>query len=32
LRDGDGGPEVLLMRRTHLAEFASGAYVFPADP
>jgi glyoxylase-like metal-dependent hydrolase (beta-lactamase superfamily II)/8-oxo-dGTP pyrophosphatase MutT (NUDIX family) len=29
LRDGDGGPEVLLMRRTHLAEFASGAYVFP---
>src|SRR6476646_3116881 len=29
LRDGDGGPEVLLMRRTHLAEVASGAYVFP---
>jgi glyoxylase-like metal-dependent hydrolase (beta-lactamase superfamily II)/8-oxo-dGTP pyrophosphatase MutT (NUDIX family) len=29
LRDGECGPEVLLMRRTHLAEFASGAYVFP---
>jgi len=29
LRDGEGGPEVLMMRRTHLAEFASGAYVFP---
>jgi glyoxylase-like metal-dependent hydrolase (beta-lactamase superfamily II)/8-oxo-dGTP pyrophosphatase MutT (NUDIX family) len=29
LRDGARGPEVLLMRRTHLAEFASGAYVFP---
>jgi glyoxylase-like metal-dependent hydrolase (beta-lactamase superfamily II)/8-oxo-dGTP pyrophosphatase MutT (NUDIX family) len=29
LRDSARGPEVLLMRRTHLAEFASGAYVFP---
>ena len=29
LRDGERGPEVLMMRRTHLAEFASGAYVFP---
>src|SRR6478736_516274 len=29
LRDGEGGPEVLMMRRTHLAEFASGVYVFP---
>jgi len=29
LRDGDRSPEVLMMRRTHLAEFASGAYVFP---
>ena len=29
LRDAECGPEVLLMRRTHLAEFASGAYVFP---
>lgn len=29
LRDGDRGLEVLMMRRTHLAEFASGAYVFP---
>jgi glyoxylase-like metal-dependent hydrolase (beta-lactamase superfamily II)/8-oxo-dGTP pyrophosphatase MutT (NUDIX family) len=29
LRDGAHGPEVLMMRRTHLAEFASGAYVFP---
>jgi glyoxylase-like metal-dependent hydrolase (beta-lactamase superfamily II)/8-oxo-dGTP pyrophosphatase MutT (NUDIX family) len=29
LRDGERGLEVLMMRRTHLAEFASGAYVFP---
>jgi hypothetical protein len=29
LRDGERGPEVLMMRRTHLAEFASGVYVFP---
>ena len=29
LRDGEHGLEVLMMRRTHLAEFASGAYVFP---
>jgi glyoxylase-like metal-dependent hydrolase (beta-lactamase superfamily II)/8-oxo-dGTP pyrophosphatase MutT (NUDIX family) len=29
LRDGECGPEVLLMRGTHLAQFASGAYVFP---
>ena len=29
LRDGESGPEVLMMRRTHLAEFASGVYVFP---
>ena len=29
LRDGEHGLEVLLMRRTHLAQFASGAYVFP---
>ncbi len=29
LRDGARGLEVLMMRRTHLAEFASGAYVFP---
>jgi len=29
LRDTPNGPEVLMMRRTHLAEFASGAYVFP---
>lgn len=29
LRDGERSPEVLMMRRTHLAEFASGAYVFP---
>ena len=29
LRDTASGPEVLMMRRTHLAEFASGAYVFP---
>jgi len=29
LRDGECGLEVLMMRRTHLAEFAGGAYVFP---
>lgn len=29
LRDGERALEVLMMRRTHLAEFASGAYVFP---
>ena len=29
LRDSERGPEVLMMRRTHRAEFASGAYVFP---
>lgn len=29
LRDTADGPEVLMMRRTHLAEFAGGAYVFP---
>jgi glyoxylase-like metal-dependent hydrolase (beta-lactamase superfamily II)/8-oxo-dGTP pyrophosphatase MutT (NUDIX family) len=29
LRDREHGLEVLMMRRTHLAEFASGAYVFP---
>ncbi len=29
LRDGERGIEVLMMRRTHLAQFASGAYVFP---
>lgn len=29
LRDGERGLEVLMMRRTHLAEFAGGAYVFP---
>jgi glyoxylase-like metal-dependent hydrolase (beta-lactamase superfamily II)/8-oxo-dGTP pyrophosphatase MutT (NUDIX family) len=29
LRDTARGPEVLMMRRTHLAEFAGGAYVFP---
>src|SRR5262245_46081624 len=29
LRDTAQGPEVLMMRRTHLAEFAGGAYVFP---
>ena len=29
LRDCERGPEVLMMRRTHLAEFASGVYVFP---
>jgi len=29
LRDAGAGLEVLLMRRTHRAEFASGAYVFP---
>ncbi len=29
LREGERDLEVLMMRRTHLAEFASGAYVFP---
>jgi len=29
LRDAESGLEVLMMRRTHLAQFASGAYVFP---
>jgi glyoxylase-like metal-dependent hydrolase (beta-lactamase superfamily II)/8-oxo-dGTP pyrophosphatase MutT (NUDIX family) len=29
LREGERDLEVLMMRRTHLAEFAGGAYVFP---
>lgn len=29
LRDGDGGPEVLLLRRNRSAGFVPGAYVFP---
>ncbi len=29
LRDASQGPEVLLAKRTHLANFAGGAYVFP---
>jgi 8-oxo-dGTP pyrophosphatase MutT (NUDIX family) len=29
LRDGDGGPEALLLKRLHSAGFVPGAYVFP---
>lgn len=29
LRDGDGGPEVFMLQRTHAATFARGQYVFP---
>lgn len=29
LRDGDAGPEVLLLRRSRTAGFVPGAYVFP---
>lgn len=29
LRDGDGGPEALLLRRSRSAGFVPGAYVFP---
>lgn len=29
LRDSSAGLEVLMVRRTHLADFAGGAYVFP---
>jgi len=29
VRDADGGLEVLMARRTQLADFAGGAYVFP---
>jgi 8-oxo-dGTP pyrophosphatase MutT (NUDIX family) len=29
LRDGEGSPEVLMLRRSLASEFVSGAYVFP---
>ena len=29
LRDGEGGPEVLLVQRTHGARFMAGVWVFP---